>query len=282
MLLLKRIGEFLLYSNIFIALCALAFSLQTTFFLNQNFKYQPIYPFIFFGTWLTYALHRLISLKKIKVKLHTDRFLIIKKYKRHIIIYSIIAGLGSLYFFFQLKIELQLYLLLPSFISIAYVLPIFGQDKNRLRDFNFIKIYLIAIIWAFTGVVLPVLGQEVELNNQLLLLSFSKACFIFAITIPFDIRDLSIDKELAVKTVPSTLGISKSLYLAYALMLIVICLDSYLYPPTIAIALGIFSFLTIALIKYTSTVRADYFYTGILDGTILLQSAIIWIGYQCI
>ena len=196
MLLLKRIGEFLLYSNIFIALCALAFSLQTAFFLNQDFKYQPIYPFIFFGTWLTYALHRLISLRKIKVKLHTDRFLIIEKYKRHIIIYSIIAGLGSLYFFFQLKIELQLYLLLPSFISIAYVLPIFGQDKNRLRDFNFIKIYLIAIIWAFTGVVLPVLGQEVELNNQLLLLSFSKACFIFAITIPFDIRDLSIDKEL--------------------------------------------------------------------------------------
>ena len=174
MLLLKRIGNFFLYSNIFIALCALAFSLQTAFFLEQRFDYHPIYPFVFFGTWLTYALHRLISLKKIQPKLHTDRFHIIDKYKRHIIFYSILAGLGSLYFFSQLILKLQIYLLLPSFISIAYVLPIFGQGKNRLRDFNFIKIYLIALIWAFTGVILPVLGKEIPLNSTLLLLALSK------------------------------------------------------------------------------------------------------------
>ena len=62
-------------------------------------------------------------------------------------------------------------------------------------------------------------------------------------------------------------------------MLTVICIDSCITHYCIALE---FSTLTIALIKYTSTVRADYFYTGILDGTILLQSAIICIGYQYI
>ena len=42
-----------------------------------------------------------------------------------------------------------------------------------------------------------------------------RLCFVFAITIPFDIRDLKYD-SLQLKTIPTIFGEEKARYIAYA------------------------------------------------------------------
>ena len=283
MSLVKKIIDLILYGNFWIALGALALTFQTQLILTGNFQLDALSWFVFFSTFLLYALHRIVGILRLKDFLDIERFAVISKFRHHIIFYAIVASLGAIYFFFRLSWHVQLALIIPAILSLGYVFPFFGK-KRRLRDFDQIKIYLIAGVWAFVTAVLPVIDNGMAFNISIVLMILERALFVFAITLPFDIRDLHVDNHGDVKTIPAIIGIEKTKQLAYAALTLTfaLALSNYFlnfYNAQILIGLSI-SFLSSAiLISFSTTEKHDYFYSGILDGTMILQFIFVWGAY---
>ena len=285
---LKKIIDLVLYSNFWIAICAAAMVVQTQFVLTQQIQINALTGLVFFSTLFLYAIHRIIGISKVKDFLEMERFAVISKFKNHITIYAVLAAIGGLYTFWQLENVLKLFLIVPAMISLGYVLPIFGK-KRRLRDFDQIKIVLIAVVWALITVVMVVLDQgenyfRNEQTHSFLLLTFERFCFVFAITIPFDIRDLKVDQATNVKTIPAMLGVQKSMYFAYFLvfmsMLSSVCSNVFLGNEMgIIISQIIFYGLTMYMISKTDKIVHDYFYSGLMDGTMLFSLLFVVFGY---
>jgi 4-hydroxybenzoate polyprenyltransferase len=264
-----------LYSSIHIALGAsLSVFLCYATFIHIPTSNYPI--FVFTSTIFVYSLHKLFGIGKVKKFENEGRFAIIKKYKSHILIYAVLGGLSTIYFFYTLDLQIQLLLFLPGIISFLYVIPFFS-NKKRLRDFDFIKIFLISITWGLIIGIIPYLETGYAIDGKGILYFCEKVLFIFSITLPFDVRDIQIDKQNQVKTLPSIIGEKKSYILSYVVLGICIAIVFTLflmgvYTLSLFIAISIGYLITLLIIIFSYNKQHDYYFSGLLDGTIILIS----------
>lgn len=259
--------------------------LQTELTVFSRLEWTYLTTFIFSATLCLYALHRIVGIQKVKPFNEKYRYHIIERYKDHILVYAILGGAISAYLFFKLTFLNQLLILLPSFLALGYVLPFFGNQK-RLRDFHFIKIFLVAIVWAFMTVILPIVEARETLIPTDGLLFLERFFFIFAITIPFDIRDMQVDQHIQVKTIPAVLGEQRSKGLAIRLLFANCVLTTILWRLQIyntPALVGIIAayLLTSMLIGFSNRDRHDYYFTGIIDGTMILQFLLVVLFSVC-
>jgi len=253
--------------------------LQTELVLFGELDWTYLTTFTFAATLCLYALHRIVGINKVKAFHEKYRYLIIERYKNHILLYALLGGLSSAYLFFSLTFLNQLLIIVPSLLAIGYVLPFFGNQK-RLRDFNYIKIFLVAIVWAFMTVILPIVERTQTLAPTDALVFLERMIFIFCITIPFDIRDLKVDHHIQVKTIPALLGAERSKFLAIRLLMANCVLTTVLwklkvYPLDAMVGIIVAYLLTCILIGFSDKQRHDYFFTGIMDGTMILQFLLV-------
>jgi hypothetical protein len=289
MLYIRKIIDLLFYSNVYIAAAAVALTWQTQLILFADFRIDALAILVFFATMFIYASHRLVGLFSVKEFLEEGRFKVINTYKNHIWIYTGIALLGLIYAFFQVNFRLQMALVVPGLISLGYVIPFLGRTKEkkglRLRDLNWIKIFLIAIVWAYVTVILPILEvRAVQWADLLILLE--RMVFIFMITLPFDIRDLKVDDFNNVKTIPAVYGIPKTMQLVlfsflFSMLLVIINYaiipSKPLYFALFGLSLSLTS--TYIFIRISIDKTDDYYFTGLLDGTMWLQFVCVWIFF---
>ena len=284
-ILIRKVTDLFLYSNVYIAVAAVALTAQTQLILFGEFELDALSVLVFFATMFIYASHRLVGLFSVKKFLKEGRFHIINTYKNHIWIYTGIAVIGLAYAFFQVNFRVQLALVLPGLISLGYVIPFLGFKKSRklrLRDLNWIKIFLIAIVWAYVTVILPIIEVR-SVSWSDLLIFVERAVFIFMITLPFDIRDLKVDQYNNVKTIPAVYGIpfTMKLVLASLIFLLILASANYLFVPDSPIYFAAFG-LWLSLISTYIFIRIsidktdDYYFTGLLDGTMCLQFVCVW------
>ncbi len=164
-----------------------------------------------------------------------------------------------------------------ALISFAYVLPVLTQ-KRRLRDLNFIKIVLIAMTWAYVASI-PLVYYELPFN--IVLISFlEKAIFILLITLPFDIRDIRIDRIANLKTLPIVIGVSKTYKLCYLLLIIGMTLfyllDGLILTSPVFVISGLIIYTaTFFAIEISKNKIKDIYYSGFLDGTLVLRGLVI-------
>jgi 4-hydroxybenzoate polyprenyltransferase len=283
---LRKFIDLIFYSNLYIAIGAVALTLQTQLILFGAFELNEVVVLVFFATMLIYALHRLVGLYSVKEFLEEGRFYVINTHKSHIWVYAVIAFLGLVYSFFQVNFTIQMALVIPGLISFGYVLPFLGIGKKRklrLRDLNWIKIFLIAVVWAYVTVILPILDIR-AVNWSDLLIFIERALFIFMITLPFDIRDLKVDKFNNVKTIPAVYGIptTMKLVLISFILLIIIIGFNYLILPNEPIYFAFHGLLlslisTYIFIRISIDKSDDYYFTGLLDGTMWIQFLLVWL-----
>ena len=75
------------------------------------------------------------------------------------------------------------------------------------------KIFAISFVWATVTILLPVIHSEKAYNDfHILTMMIERFLFVFAITIPFDIRDMNADSQTGLKTIPLLIGEKKSTY----------------------------------------------------------------------
>ena len=251
-----------------IALCAAAFTASSYLIAGEPVDY--IYTsFITASTWLLYSLHRIIGINKVDASLSDDRFTLIRKYRTHLKIYAGIAALGSIILYFFLPNRTKILLILPSLLSILYVIPIFTKSM-RLRDFDYIKIFLVAICWALLCAYIPLANLGLT-QKELLLITIEKSLFIFAITLPFDFRDIRVDRISNVKTLAHVLRkhIDMAITAVFLLAMLFMFVNP-IYGLSSKIYFGILYALLLAICLRFYKKEDDLYISGIIDATMLL------------
>ena len=229
------------------------------------------------STIFVYSIHRLIGINKVKKFSHKGRFAVIEKFRSHILIYAIISFFACAYFYFNFDL-LRIFLISGAgVISVFYTIPIFGKSM-RLRDFSFIKIFIIAFIWSYVTGVVPMYEQGFSFW-PILLYFFEIVLFFIAITIPFDIRDFYVDTANKVETIPTLLGRSDSTLLALILLVFTVVLDVFLtffygMNMTGMICMVLTCIVTARIVLFVCNKESDYYFSGLMDTSIMFPYAV--------
>ncbi|MBR9920955.1 MAG: UbiA family prenyltransferase [Bacteroidetes bacterium] len=219
-------------------------------------------------------MHRIVGLEKVAAFHEQGRFRVIARYKNHIRVYAVAGAIGAAWFFFRLE-PLSRWLMIPSgLISLAYVIP-FSNTGLRLRDIHYVKIFLIALVFSWVSVFLPVFETGHPLEGSHWYMLAERCLFLLAITLPFDSRDLRVDEHTQVKTIPTLLGKQKSMQLALLLITLAAILallnwNQAVYPTAETLGYLAGLILTAALIRFSPGQKHDYYFSGLLDGSMLL------------
>lgn len=276
--------DFLLFSNLFIAFCAVAQGLVTYYLLKLPAD-TYVLSFLFFATLAIYNLSMLLAKPKAPQKSPFKRVQWIFAHHRLTISITLISALcliplGLLYLSFQAK----LLMVFIGLIAISYNIPFLSVNDKKigLRNIPGIKLFLIGFVWSVSCVLLPIV--EIENNygipialSEVLLLVAKRFLFICAITIPFDIRDLYQDKYYELKTIPVIFGEKKAWIFCQALLFAYLVL-LFLFAKSISydtIGLTLTIVLTGWLIFKSNLKRNEYYYFLFLDGTMVLQYLIL-------
>jgi len=261
--------NFLLYANIFIGFCAACLVASTYLLMSSNIDWV-FTLFVFSGTIAQYGWHRWIGLKRVGIP--QGRFLIVASLKSTIFVTAVISSLLSAYCFFLLTFLQQTLVLAPCLLAALYVLPILPGNQ-RLRDLPYIKIFVIAFTWTLLTSAIPLMDSMDQIDFWTFHgLNLERFLFIFAITIPFDIRDSILDPSQDCRTLVTKFGVRKSRNLA--LFTIGICSiiwlmlgigDAYFYMGLMTVYL-----VTLGLIFYSSPQRPDWYFLLLVDGTMIL------------
>ena len=272
----KKILDFYLYSSIHIALAATSLVVQSYILLDLKINIHYIL-FIFFGTLFLYIMHNIKGTEESSQEVIRDKIAIISKLKSLLWILAGIAIVVLIYNLFLLKLTTIIYLSILGFISIWYVVPVFGKQK-RLRDYSLIKIFLIALVWATLSFI-PLTGKEISFKVMALLF-LQNYLYIFALTIPFDIRDCEYEKHKGLKTIPSIIGKQKAIVLSVLLLtgsIIIAFLLKTEYGSKDSLALISGYLITIFFVSFSKNKTGDYYFTGLLDGMTIVIFVLLMI-----
>jgi len=213
----KKILDFYIDSSIHVALTVYAL-IRITFIKLDLIYDEPVAYFGFYGTIVGYNFIKFDELTRIKkIELTTKLKLIIGV--------SFLSFLATVFYFFNLNFQTKLYAAFALIITVSYTLPFFPKFKN-IRNWSGVKIYLVAIAWMIVTVILPFINSEIEFSRDIIVLSIQRFLLIFVLMLIFEIVDLKSD-DSNLKTIPQTLGISKTKYLGYLLLVLFFVVGLY-------------------------------------------------------
>ena len=283
---IKNFVRFAVFGNIWVAFAATCLYWETVLLHDLPF-HLPLSVSIFGATLFIYNYHRLFRKKAIYSGEQSERHQWIVANQNVLTALAIIALALSVTGFLP-YLNLKLVLRFAPFILLAalYVIPVWKKNGKwiRLRDFPFLKIFLVAAVWAFVTVFLPFLANDPDWlpNASAWLTLVHRFLFIFAITMPFDIRDLVHDKEFGVVTFASQLGIL-GLKMASRIMIVgvAVCgVFGYLlefYAAGHVLGLIISAASTGWLISRGDENSDEWYYVGWLDGSMVDQLFWVWL-----
>ncbi len=202
--------KWLIFTNIYIAIAAVCFQgiiFHIGLWSNWN---AALSVNTFFSTWLVYQFSRWNFHKNYEIseKAQEDEiYQFVNKHQQFTKITIAVSFLGTIVSCFFLRLETLSIMAFLGLISMIYPLRIGGFS---LRSIPFLKIFLIAFVWATTAIVLPyveVIYGFSEIKWGMFATHYLFFfLFIILITLPFDIKDKPIDVITGTKTIPALLG----------------------------------------------------------------------------
>ena len=235
-------------------------------------------------TGLGYTTQRLIKTKFFPATAHKDRIEYMNRFGIVLLISWTVIVVSALLFldfiFSAATLILGLFLVI---IGLLYALI-------PMREISYLKLPLISFVWAIATVLLPLYLNGLEGRVEIIIVLavvLSRCLYISGLTIPFDVRDLEIDR-LDMKTVPQTIGVDSSLCWA----MILVGASAILWFGLIAaesiniyvgVALGIHAIITIPFVspRFAGIKRSEIYHSLILDGLILFQICALPISTCC-
>lgn len=256
-----KIVRLLVFSNVFIACCAVALQL---FCRSTTSIYES--ALLFFAVLTAYSLLKLIGNKN---HVQQPDFTAIGWLQRNTTMQYVIAMaafMGVLFCWYKLQFVFHLswgiavvLLLFYAFFRKVHVLSMLPRIFQAVM-----KIGIVAAVWTF--VLLPF---DVETSH--LMLSTYLFIFILALMIPFEIRDMQHDAPFHVPTVPLLFGESKAKQISYVLLIVSFLFYWILdFSGVERYAVGLTTIIGVAWVRETSPTRSDLFFLVAIDGLLLL------------
>lgn len=273
--LLKRILDFYIFSNIHVALAV--FCLVKITLLPYGVTSNTIPFFCLFSTITAYNLIRILRVEEVQPWF----FEFIKRYKFVLVFFTVFCALIAFLLIFKFRYA-TLYWMIPfGLVTLFYVSP-FGtiQIKLSLRYVSFAKLFLIAVSWAGVTVILPLVQHRINIEFDEIIVFAQRFLFVVAITIPFDIRDMSYDKA-ELKTLPHAIGIEKSKIVGIIFLMLFLGLE-FLKTPISPEQLRIHFFITVTtlffLVKSTQDQNKYYSAFFVESLPMVWLGLLVWLG----
>lgn len=275
---LQSAVQFLLFTSLFSAACALVLCWATeSLFVEKKIElFSPLHTFVFACTLVVYNVHYL--LKKSTENL-SDQYAWVRKNKQWNYIFLSLGLLLAAVFMFHLPKFVWQFCILLAIFSFAYSLPFLPfKNKHRLKDFGWLKIFLLSIVWTSVTAILPLLyHQQIVAHYPFeVVLRF---VFLFILCLAFDIRDRDVDLEAGIFTIPNKIGLSKTYMLIKILCLLygVFAIVQYLrFGFEGRLIVHLFTILiTYCAIHYVRKHPSDKNYLLFVDGQMLLNGLLI-------
>ena len=275
---IKKALEFLLFSSIFIASCAVAFCMETNILLGVPFNHFSFYCFVFGATLAQYNLHYIA--KKVAVK-NSERLTWSLQNKNIHLVLLVVGTALILFSFFSFHLKHYAILICLGGIAFLYSFPFlpFGKRK-RIKDYGFLKIITLSLLWTLVTVWFPVNNMDVA--TPLFIFVFVKRfIFMFILCLLFDMRDIEIDSNEQINTLAVVLGRKKSYFLAYILLIVFVGLSivqyRYFSQSEFLPAMLISACATFITILITKKSNSDFVYLAGIDGMMLLQAVLVYL-----
>jgi 4-hydroxybenzoate polyprenyltransferase len=279
---LKVILIFLIESNLFIALAAALITFETQILLFKDTVFHSYLFIIFFATLFDYNLHRLYTLHFAPEALKGERHAWLLKNTKLFYWLMGMSCIGFLISISQAKTAIIITLIPFAALTIFYSIPFLRYNGRliRLRDLPYLKLFIIALNWTIITVLLPLIQYGNDYNHpELLCIIIERFFFVLALCIPFDIRDIAIDRRAGLKTIPTSIGADKSFKLAYLSLLLMLVFSLLHYmkhgTPLMGLAFSLSAIIAfIAIFNAKSRLTNLYMYLCI-DGMLIVQTLLV-------
>jgi 4-hydroxybenzoate polyprenyltransferase len=253
-------------------------SWETLYLCGVSITTDATAMFVFFATFFIYNFH---AFANYLVKDSFSSFFHLLDNRVSVIQrLCVVTGFaGTVITFLFISTSGKMICLLLGILTLSYTLPIFKikGKQTRLREISYIKILTISLTWALVTVVLPIMNNQHQIPASLyFLVFFERVLFVYAITLPFEIRDMEQEMRFGVRTIPAIHGIENSKRLGYLLLIIFSLLSLlhnyyYSHDRNIATPLILSAITAGVLIYFTNEKRNQWYYKGWIDGTMFFQ-----------
>ncbi|ELV7524296.1 hypothetical protein ABF176_000984 [Flavobacterium psychrophilum] len=255
----KQIFDFYINSSVHVALsvCALVLITQYMFHILHD---QSMVCFAFFGTIVGYNFVKYDALARAK-KLQMRNAL------KAIAFFSFFSLLAVGFSFFQLQIHTKIVAVGFVGLILLYTLPFFPNKKNA-RNWAGVKIYIVSLSWVGVTVILPILNADISITSDFYLKCMQRFILVFVLVLIFEIIDLQYD-DPHLKTVPQQIGVRRTKYLGYFLLLVFCALEIFNVTANDNLSLYFFSLslqsiisVLIAIFMFFAHERRSKYYTS--------------------
>lgn len=248
-----------------------------TYYLFHLPYYQNFIWFIFFGTLCSYNFHWYLTPALYGGSYRTQWS--IKHKNLHLVLY--LVGLGGASWFAIQLLDHWLWLIITAFITFLYSAPKIPYPPfNHLKKIAVGKTIFLALVWAHTTALLPVLLEPIQLKAVHIIYFINRFFFIYAICILFDYRDREDDKQQGIKSMITHFderGINRLFYLS---ILIFFTTTLLLYITGISLINSLCLLIPGVILSWlyqrSKKMNSDYYYYFFLDGLMALSAILIF------
>ena len=288
---LRRLAEWLVYSQVWIALgaaCQVLLSLTylsgTSYerFLVEGLRYTAV---IGLGSIAFYAFHRLYTLAQLRKKSIglPPRWQLTAQYGTWLRVSVPIALTLAAFAAWSLPLVWILAAIAPASFSALYVVPV--VKGKRVRDFGWLKPIWLTVGWVWVCHGVPVLMSGSALWGHVA----ERGLFILGFVLLFDFRDQDLDAQTGVRTLSARLGRQSCAALSFVLLLASLAMQFHLASAVatvpadlgwmLTVTLSVTSVLTLMLVARAYWQPAGHLHYGFwLDAMLVLPIPLLLLG----
>ena len=254
---LKRIIEFIVFSNVWISLGAVGIAL-TTFFYTETQVDLVLLILVFFSTLFGYSLQ---NISQREIHRHRSNQILWSQSNNKLIRWIVfVSFLISVFISFHI-LNIYLFVVSIPFLGLVFFYRNAFSSKFQIRNIPFLKILIISFCWCWTCCALPQLVSGCIFNWNITFIIF---IYVYAITIPFDIRDMYLDKKIY--TIPQITGIRVAFVIS---QLSILCLFFFaLYLSNYLLCF--FMIMTNLILIPSLKINSEFYYLFVLDGLLVI------------
>lgn len=272
----KGLFDFIVFSNLFIALCAVLMTQGTIVEFNLQQLPHNFLAFIFFSTLSSYSIHWYLTNAEVEITASRTQWL--KQHKKLHALFFILSVAGTFIFALSL-LRYWIYIIPAVLLTLMYTAPKFPLPIfQKLQKYILGKTILLAAMWTYVTAVLPLFILQVDFKLLHYLFVLNRFVLLFAICILFDIRDRQYDKQTGIKSLVTILPLEK-IKIIFTIQILINLITSFvLYTYSQEITTFIFlsapAIITYFLYPIAVKSKNDYLFYFILDGLMALTSVL--------
>jgi 4-hydroxybenzoate polyprenyltransferase len=266
--------------------------LETHWFFNIPLEISPLLLFVFFATFFEYNLHVIANRLTVLRPMESLKHLFSPSVSVTLRTCIIIGCICTVITFFMLDPLLMAGVVISGVITLSYSMPLIKRRGKlvRMREITYLKVFTVALGWTLITVMVPLLDYLHTISTEALTILFLRRfLFIYAITIPFEIRDMERERRFGNINLPMLYGV-KVMKVVGIIILLLFCILSAVHEKyflfdfagrkTFFIPLMLSAIAAGWLIVFASDKKTNWYFKFWTDGTMILQFLLLLLFNQ--